>query len=66
MGLDPAGTAMVDSNVNVTLKVQANTALDENGQAYSGFLNISEVPGAVAPAALPEELGPGLPRPVEA
>ena len=59
--VDPlVDTLVVNPNLGASLFVAAGTALDENGNLFTGELSISEVPGSLAPAALPEFLEPGL------
>ena len=67
--VDPAGTVTVDpavtnmvtnTNIDVTLEIPANTAMDEQGNAFTGDISVSEVPLAFAPMELPAELQPSL------
>ena len=59
--VDPASTTVINNtNLNVTLTIPPNTVKDENGNDYTGMLSISEVPAGFTPAALPDNLGPGM------
>lgn len=59
--VDPTTTTEVTNpNLEVTLTVPPNTAKNPDGTNFTGALTISEVPAAVAPVSLPEELEPGL------
>ena len=59
--VDPTTTTVVTNPaLGVTLTVPAHTAKNPDGTDYTGPLSISEVPDALAPAALPDTLQPGL------
>ena len=59
--IDPDTTTMVvNAALNIALEVVANSAFDGEGNPFTGALSITEVPDALAPAALPENLQPGL------
>jgi len=59
--VDPNQTTVVTNTaLGITLTVAAGSALDQNGNLYTGQLSISEVPNALAPASLPADLGFGL------
>jgi len=59
--VDPNQTTVVTNPaLGITLTVAAGSAMDQNGNLYTGQLSISEVPNGLAPAALPAELEPGL------
>ncbi|MEM9388515.1 MAG: hypothetical protein AAGA68_25965, partial [Pseudomonadota bacterium] len=59
--VDPAAnTVITNADIGVSLTVLAGSARDQNGDLYAGQLSISVVPDALAPAALPEDLEPGL------
>ncbi len=59
--VDPnVDTVVTNADIGVSLTVFAGTARDGNGDLFTGQLSISEVPDAIAPAALPEDLEPGL------
>ncbi|MEM9385499.1 MAG: hypothetical protein AAGA68_10590 [Pseudomonadota bacterium] len=53
-------TVVTNAELGVSLTVLANSARGENGELFEGELSISEVPDGLAPAALPEDLDPGL------
>ena len=53
-------TNVVNPNLDISVTVPPNTAKGEDGSNFMGSLSISEVPEGLAPAALPEELDPGL------
>lgn len=53
-------TTVVNETLGTTLEVAPHTAKDEAGNDFTGELSISIVPDSLAPAALPEELEPGL------
>jgi RHS repeat-associated protein len=53
-------TIVENPNLNIMLVVQSFSAKNEDGSDFTGQLSISEVPQALAPAALPEALEPGL------
>ena len=46
--------------LGVVMEVPAFTARNEGGSFFSGELSISAVPEGLAPAPLPDQLGPGL------
>jgi|GEM_PF-1737301 len=59
--IDPTQTTEVENpTLNVTLRVPPLSARNPNGTFFTGELSVSEVPEALAPAALPEALEPGL------
>jgi len=59
--VDPDETTMVvNETLDAALEVPPHTAKDAAGNDFTGQLSISEVPDALAPAALPETLSPGL------
>ncbi len=59
--INPAqDTVVTNPGLGISMTVLAGTALDEEGNLFAGELSISEVPGALAPAALPAFLQPGL------
>ena len=59
--VNPESTTVVNNpNLDITLLVPPNTAMNSDGTFFTGDLSISEVPGGWAPAALPPELDPGL------
>ncbi|MCA9996328.1 MAG: hypothetical protein KDE56_11305 [Anaerolineales bacterium] len=59
--VNPATITTVNNpNLDITMTVPANTALAGDGSLFDGDLSISEVPLALAPAALPADLDPGL------
>ncbi|MEM9385516.1 MAG: hypothetical protein AAGA68_10675 [Pseudomonadota bacterium] len=53
-------TVVTNAEIGVSLTVFAGSARDQEGNLFSGQLSISEVPDGLAPAALPEDLEPGL------
>ena len=55
-----ATTVVTNESLGVTLTVPPNTAKLADGSDFTGELSISIVPEALAPAALPEDLQPGL------
>ena len=55
-----ATTVVTNPNLGVTLTIPSNTAKDASGNNFTGQLSTSLVPRDLAPAALPEELDPGL------
>ncbi len=59
--IDPnQDTTVTNPNLNISMTVFAGTAMAEDGSLFDGQLSISEVPNALAPAALPSFLEPGL------
>ena len=59
--VDPSTTTIVsNARLGVTLTIQPFSAIAEDGSNFTGDISISEVPEALAPAALPEFLEPGL------
>ena len=59
--INPAvDTVVTNPGLGITMTVLAGTARDQEGELFDGQLSISEVPGALAPAALPTFLEPGL------
>ena len=52
-------TVVTNANLGVTLRVEPNSAR-LGGAGYAGPLSVSLVPEALAPAALPEDLGFGF------
>jgi RHS repeat-associated protein len=57
--IDPGKDTMVENpNLGIALEVAAGTAVDENGDPFSGQLSISEVPENLAPVALPDRFNP--------
>ena len=60
-GVDPNNTTKVDNpSIGVSIIVPPHTAKNSDGTDFIGALSISEVPDGLAPAALPDELQPGL------
>lgn len=53
-------TVVTNAEIGVTLTVAPFSAFGPDGDDFTGQLSISEVPAALAPAALPEFLEPGL------
>jgi len=53
-------TTVTNPDLGVTLRVPPNTAKDANGNNFTGQLSISVVPKNLTPAALPDNLDPGL------
>lgn len=61
MTIDPTQTTIVENpNLGISMTVVAGSAMAEDGSPFDGQLSISEVPGGLAPAALPDFLEPGL------
>jgi len=59
--VDPTVTTVVESpSLGVSIAVPPFTARAGDGSLFTGQLSISVVPEGLAPAALPEELNPGL------
>ncbi|MBI3661256.1 hypothetical protein HY230_12400 [Candidatus Acetothermia bacterium] len=59
--VDPNTTTVVTNpTLNTTMRVPPNTAKNPDGTNFMGQLSISPVPQGLAPAALPEELKPGM------
>ena len=59
--VDPnADTVVTNTDLGVSMTVLAGSARGEDGELFDGQLSISEVPDGLAPAALPEDLDPGL------
>lgn len=59
--VNPNNTTVVNNpNLNITLTVPPHTAKNADGTDFTGNLSISLVPAGLAPAALPDELQPGL------
>ena len=59
--VNPAQTTTVENpTLDIQMQVAPFSAQGEGGVDFSGQLSISPVPEALAPAALPEELDPGL------
>src|SRR6056297_2111432 len=59
--INPAQTTVVENpNLGISMTVVAGSAMAEDGSLFDGQLSISEVPGGLAPAALPDFLEPGL------
>ena len=59
--VNPSATTVVtNETLGVTLTVPPNTAKLADGSNFSGEMSISVVPEALAPAALPENLEPGM------
>lgn len=59
--VDPFQTTVVDNaTLGVTMTVAPLSATNPDGSLFTGELSVSEVPAGLAPAALPEELQPGL------
>ena len=58
--VDPKMTTTVTSDLGVSITVFPHSAKDALGNDFEGELSISLVPRGLAPAALPEELNPGL------
>ncbi|MFB3076521.1 MAG: PKD domain-containing protein, partial [Lysobacterales bacterium] len=60
-GIDPNNMTIVDNpSIGVSIMVPPHTAKNPDGTDFIGALTISEVPDGLAPAALPDELQPGL------
>ncbi|MEM6576358.1 MAG: FG-GAP-like repeat-containing protein, partial [Pseudomonadota bacterium] len=58
--VDPNSTTVVrNDTLGIRIEIPPNTAKSPDGSDYTGEMSISLVPDAVAPAALPEELGFG-------
>ena len=53
-------TTVTNATLGITMTVPADTAKNLDGSDYTGVLSISEVPAGLAPAALPNNLQPGL------
>ncbi len=53
-------TVVTNPTLGTTMTVPPHTAKNPDGSDFTGELSISEVPKGLAPAALPEELQPGL------
>jgi hypothetical protein len=53
-------TIVNNERLGIALNVPANSARDASGELYTGALTISEVPENLAPAALPDNLQPGV------
>lgn len=51
-------TIVENTDMGVSLTINPGTAVNQDGSPYTGQLSISEVPLALAPAALPEFLAP--------
>ncbi|MBI4355825.1 MAG: VCBS repeat-containing protein, partial [Candidatus Omnitrophica bacterium] len=59
--VDPTQTTIVENpTLGVRMAVPPFTAMNPDGSFFIGELSISEVPEGLAPAALPEELKPGM------
>lgn len=59
--VDPAVTTVVENTrLGIRLEIPPASAKNADGTDFTGQISISEVPLALAPAALPEELEPGL------
>ncbi|VAX36613.1 T1SS secreted agglutinin RTX, partial [hydrothermal vent metagenome] len=59
--VDPNTTTIVTNpTLGISIEVPPNTAKNEDGSDFTGSLSISEVPEGLAPAAMPENLQPGL------
>ncbi|MDD9938693.1 MAG: hypothetical protein OXT09_34095 [Myxococcales bacterium] len=59
--VDPATTTTLDNTViDVQLEIPPDTVFDENGDAYTGSLSLSEVPPEFTPGALPDTLDPSM------
>ena len=59
--VDPNSTTIVmNQALGVTLEIPANTARADDGLPFEGQVSISEVPGALAPEALPPGVQPGM------
>jgi RHS repeat-associated protein len=59
--IDPTqDTVVTNPNLDISMTVFAGTAMAENGTLFEGQLSISDVPEALAPAALPDFLEPGM------
>jgi RHS repeat-associated protein len=59
--VNPAQTTTVENpTLDIQIKVVPFSAQGQGGVDFTGQLSISPVPEALAPAALPEELDPGL------
>ena len=55
--VDPSTTTIVENpTLGVMLEIPPNTAKNPDGTNFTGDMSISEVPDALAPAALPENL----------
>jgi len=59
--VNPTATTVVKNDeLGITLTVPAGMARNSDGSQFTGQLSISEVPGNLAPVALPEFLEPGM------
>ena len=59
--VNPEQTTMVDNpNIGVTLEVPPSTAMDSEGNEYSGPLSIASVPVEATPRELPEAFSPSF------
>ncbi len=59
--VDPSEFTVVENTrLGVTMQIPPGRAKNPDGTLFTGQISISEVPLALAPAALPEELQPGL------
>jgi len=59
--VDPNNTTVLSNPVlGISVTIPAHVAKNADGTDYTGPLTISEVPEALAPAALPDTLDPGL------
>ncbi len=59
--VDPGATTTVTNpTLGISMVIPPATARDQDGAMFDGALSISLVPGAMAPAALPENLQPGM------
>ena len=59
--VDPAQTTVVENaGIGVSMTLAPGTAKAADGSDYAGPISISQVPGSIAPAALPTELDPEL------
>ncbi len=59
--VNPNATTIVENpTLGVMIEIPPHTAKNPDGSDFTGQISISEVPEGLAPAALPEELQPGL------
>ncbi|MBI1928691.1 hypothetical protein HYR99_31160 [Candidatus Poribacteria bacterium] len=59
--VNPNAMTMVENpTLGVMIEIPPHTAKNPDGSDFTGEISISEVPEGMAPAALPEELQPGL------
>ncbi len=59
--VDPTTTTVISNTaLGATLTIPANTAKNEDGSNFTGSMSISLVPRNLAPAAMPDNLDPGV------